>query len=398
MNMEIQSRLSFYRELAPLDNKKNICLVKHIESEQVFVKKILDTYDANIYRLIQTARVQYVPQIYECLESDGRLYVIEEYIQGITLGKFIEQYGVVNEKTACWITECLCQILERFHELQVPVIHRDIKPANVMLKGVFTDTDVNIQGIYLIDFNTARQYDIGASRDTALMGTRGFAAPEQYGFSQSDARTDIYALGVLLNYMLTGRIVGEEIYQNDPRITHIIKRATDMSPDRRYQKASDMAVELYNIRTNTVKNCEHIISANKVQSDSSTVDVSATSRYHKIMTFFPPGFRRGKVEHMIIGGMCYIILLWFCFTVTVTDGKTGEPVTGNSLTVYRVVYFIMFFGLALLWGNYQDIWSHIPLLKSDRKILKALGVILYTVIWILWVFIWFVVIGDIFKI
>ncbi len=398
MNMEIQSRLSFYRELAPLDNKDNICLVKHTESEQIYVRKILDTYDADIYRLIQTARVQYVPKIYECQESDGKLYVIEEYIQGITLGRFIEKYGVVNENTACWIIECLCQILECFHELPVPVVHRDIKPANVMLKGVFTDTDVNIQSIYLIDFNTARQYDMGASRDTALMGTRGFAAPEQYGFSQSDARTDIYALGVLLNYMLTCRIVGEGIYQSNYRVTQVIKRATDMSPDRRYQKVSDMAVELYDIRTNTENGCGHIISANKVQSDMNTIYASSTSRYHKIMTFLPPGFRRGNVEHMIIGGLCYVILLWFCFTVTITDGKTGKPITGNSLTAYRVVYFIMFFGLALLWGNYKNVWSHIPFLKSDRKILKALGVVLYTVIWIFLVFVWFVVLADIFNI
>lgn len=242
MDMEVQSRLSFYRELAPLGDKENICLVKHVENEQIYVRKILDTYDADIYKLIQTAKVQNVPHIYECLESDGRLYVIEEYIQGITLEKFIEQYGTVNENTACRIAECLCQILDHFHNLNVPVIHRDIKPANVMLKGVFTDTDVDMQGVYLIDFNTARHYNMMASRDTVLMGTRGFAAPEQYGFSQSDARTDIYALGVLINYMLTGRIVAEGIYQNDPRINWVIKRATDMSPDRRYQRVSDMVL------------------------------------------------------------------------------------------------------------------------------------------------------------
>lgn len=398
MDMEVQSRLSFYRELAPLGDKENIYLVKHVENEQIYVRKVLDIYDADIYKLIQTAKVRNVPQIYECLESDGRLYVIEEYIQGITLEKFIEQYGAVNENMACWICECLCRILEHFHDMPVPVIHRDIKPANVMLKGIFTDTDVNIQSIYLIDFNTARHYDMMASRDTVLMGTRGFAAPEQYGFSQSDARTDIYALGVLINYMLTGRIVTEGVYQNDPRINQVIKRATDMSPDRRYQRVSDMALDLYYIRTGTEENSVSINQKNKKLSDSKPKGTADTSMRHEVMRFLPPGFRRGNVEHMIIGALCYIVLLWFCFTVTVKDGKTGESITGNSLTAYRVVYFIMFFGLALLWGNYLNVWSHLPLLKSDRRIVRGLAVLLYTVAWIFLTIVWFVFIDDIFKI
>lgn len=398
MDMEVQSRLSFYRELAPLGDKENICLVKHVENEQIYVRKILDTYDADIYKLIQTAKVQNVPHIYECLESDGRLYVIEEYIQGITLEKFIEQYGTVNENTACQIVECLCQILDHFHNLYVPVIHRDIKPANVMLKGVFTDTDVDMQGVYLIDFNTARHYNMMASRDTVLMGTRGFAAPEQYGFSQSDARTDIYALGVLINYMLTGRIVAEGIYQNDPRINWVIKRATDMSPDRRYQRVSDMALDLYYIRTGTEEKSIGIDQTNEMQSSSEIKDTVDISTRHKVMRFFPPGFRRGSVEHMIIGALCYIVLLWFCFTVTVKDGKTGESITGNSLTAYRIVYFIMFFGLALLWGNYLNVWSHIPFLKSGKRIVRGFAVLLYTVIWIILVLVWFALVDNIFKI
>lgn len=268
--------------------------------------------------------------------------------------------------------------------------------VKVMLKGLFTDTDVDMQGVYLIDFNTARHYNMMASRDTVLMGTRGFAAPEQYGFSQSDARTDIYALGVLINYMLTGRIVAEGIYRNDPRINWVIKRATDMSPDRRYQRVSDMALDLYYIRIGTEE--KSIDQTNEMQSSSEIKDTVDISTSHKVMRFLPPGFRRGSVEHMIIGAICYIVLLWFCFTVTVKDGKTRESITGNSLTAYRIVYFIMFFGLALLWGNYLNVWSHIPFLKSGKRIVRGFAVLLYTVIWIILVLVWFALVDNIFKI
>lgn len=379
MDMEAMSRLSFYRELTPLGNKENISLVKHIENDQIYVRKILDTYDADIYKLIQNAHVQYVPQIYECIESDGKLYVIEEYIQGITLEKYIDEYGILNENTSCWVIECLCQIIEHFHSLPVPVIHRDIKPANVILKGVFSNENVDIQGVYLIDFNTARQYDEYASRDTTLMGTRGFAAPEQYGFSQSDARTDIYALGILLNYMLTGHIANDCLYHNDPEIMRIIKISTDMSPDRRYQKVSFLAADLYSVMTKSAGYSIH----NKVKKT--------------MRRFLPPGFRTVNVGYMLAGGLFYIVLLWFCITITVTDGKTGKPVTGYELAAYRVVYFIMFFGLALLWGNYLNIWRYIPLLRNEKRSIRVVGVILYSVIWVFLVVVWFAIIDGIFK-
>ena len=96
MNLEIQSRLSFYRRLEEVEHKKGISLVRHIETGQIYVEKVLTQYDKSIYDWLQQSKLPYVPQIYECMEEDGTLYLIEEYIQGITLETYIEQFGCLD--------------------------------------------------------------------------------------------------------------------------------------------------------------------------------------------------------------------------------------------------------------------------------------------------------------
>ena len=228
MNLEIQSRLSFYRRLEEVEHKKGISLVRHIETGQIYVEKVLTQYDKSIYDWLQQSKLPYVPQIYECMEEDGTLYLIEEYIQGITLETYIEQFGCLDLDAAGRVIEYLCRTLEKLHRHIPPIVHRDIKPTNIMLQGDFKKGH-GIVSVYLIDFNTARVFDAERNRDTELIGTRGFAAPEQYGFSQSDARTDIYGLGVLLNYMLCGKLIRDGIYADHQ----------ESNPDRSGETISD---------------------------------------------------------------------------------------------------------------------------------------------------------------
>ena len=119
----------------------------------------------------------------------------------------------------------LCRILKQLHRCRSPIIHRDLKPANIMISsdGV----------VKLIDFNAAKEYRMGQMEDTCLMGTREYAAPEQYGFGQSDARTDIYALGVILNRLLTGDFPKNKLYEG--RLKPVIQTCIQMDADARYQ-------------------------------------------------------------------------------------------------------------------------------------------------------------------
>ena len=327
MNLEIQSRLSFYRRLEEVEHKKGISLVRHIEPGQIYVETVLTQYAKSIYDWLQQSKLPYVPQIYECMEEDGTLYLIEEYIQGITLETYIEQFGCLDLDAAGRVIEYLCRTLEKLHRHIPPIVHRDIKPTNIMLQGDFKKGH-GIVSVYLIDFNTARVFDAERNRDTELIGTRGFAAPEQYGFSQSDARTDIYGLGVLLNYMLCGKLIRDGIYADHQEVSQIIRKATQIDPEKRYQTAEEMLDAMQQ----------------SMILDEATDKVSLNDKSRPAWTrFLPPGFREGKILNMVVAAIYYIFWMYFCLTVEVKDH--GEPLSGTWLYVNRfcMPYFFLIF-------------------------------------------------------
>ncbi|WP_148505298.1 serine/threonine protein kinase [Paenibacillus beijingensis] len=130
-------------------------------------------------------------------DEDGMEIMVMDYIDGVTLEqRFRASGGAVPLKEALSIALQLCGALTYLHRQHPPIVHRDLKPSNIMI-----DSRGNVR---LIDFGIARTYKDGSLRDTALLGTPGFAAPEQAGEGQSDERTDVYGLGALLVYLLSG--------------------------------------------------------------------------------------------------------------------------------------------------------------------------------------------------
>ena len=154
-------------------------------------------------------------------EQDGENLVIEEFIQGDTLGFLLEGALFTPQETRKIIKQ-LCQGLWVLHSMAA--IHRDIKPENVILRG---------DDAVLIDFDAARLHKPQAETDTQILGTTGFAAPEQYGLGQSDTRTDIYSLGVLMNVMLTGEHPSQKLAEG--RMGGVIQRCTRVNPAKRYK-------------------------------------------------------------------------------------------------------------------------------------------------------------------
>lgn len=348
MNLEIQSRLSFYRRLEEVEHKKGIFLVRHIETGQIYVEKILTQYDKSIYDWLQQSKLSYVPQIYECMEEDGTLYLIEEYIQGITLETYIEQFGCLDLDAAGRVIEYLCRTLEKLHSHIPPIVHRDIKPTNVMLQGDFKKGQ-GIVSVYLIDFNTARVFDAERNRDTELIGTRGFAAPEQYGFLQSDARTDIYGLGVLLNYMLCGKLIRDGIYEDYPEVSQIIRKATQIDPEKRYQTAEKMMQAVYQSMCFDTYTDKESLNDKTVTVETSVIS-DPYERKGKIRPawtrFLPPGFREGKVLNMVVAAIYYIFWIYFCLTVEVKRSwRTAlrNLVICKSLCIFYDVYYYSVF-------------------------------------------------------
>ena len=154
-------------------------------------------------------------------EKEGKVALLEEYVKGDNLGEILEGSLLTTEE-AKQIVQQLCSALWVLHSRGI--VHRDVKPDNIIIRG---------NEAVLIDFDASRIHKSENQEDTQILGTTGFAAPEQYGLSQSDARADIYAVGVLLNVMLTGEHPSGKLASG--RMGRIVQRCTMVNPAKRYK-------------------------------------------------------------------------------------------------------------------------------------------------------------------
>lgn len=181
----------------------------------------------DVYRTLKGSHFEHIPTVYEVCSDGDDLVVLEEYIEGKTLSACLDN-NLLKKRVACDYTKQICIALKQLHSRNI--IHRDIKPSNIILKS--DDT------VVLADLSIARMISATQDSDTQALGTVGFAAPEQFGISQSGYATDIYALGVLLNIMLTG--VHPTVKTAKGYVGKIIKKATATQISKRYQSAEQM--------------------------------------------------------------------------------------------------------------------------------------------------------------
>ena len=199
-----------------------VSVVRHKKSGTCYVFRRYSG-SGEVYRRLLPVLCQHLPQIMEAAEQDGQTAVLEEYVQGDTLAELL-MGARLTEREARQVTMQLCQALHVLHSMGA--VHRDVKPENVILRG---------SDAVLIDFDAARIYKDESESDTQVLGTTGFAAPEQYGIFQSDERADIFSLGVLLNIMLTGKHPSREMAAG--KMGRIVRKCTMTAPEQRYQSA-----------------------------------------------------------------------------------------------------------------------------------------------------------------
>lgn len=192
----------------------------------------------------------YLPSIVDVIEDDETFIIVMDYVEGRSLDKILEEHGVQQESGVVEWAKQLCDVLGYLHSRTPAIIYRDMKPANVMLKPDGTVT--------LIDFGTAKNYEINYGETTGI-GTIGYAAPEQYigsGLGRTDARTDIYCLGMTLYHLLTGQdpcrnlISDTSIRAVNPALSRgldsIIRKCTAHQPEDRYQSCEELMYDLEN--------------------------------------------------------------------------------------------------------------------------------------------------------
>lgn len=211
-----------------------VALVYDKHAQRLCTLKRRDLHSQEIYRTLKELDEPHIPELYRIFERDGNLIVVEEHIDGQTLDELLTYRPTdFDETLALEILKQLCECLAVIHKADI--VHRDIKPANIML--------TKAHGVKLIDFGIARKFKPESRADTELLGTRGYASPEQFGlfdFGQTDARSDIYSLGVTIKQLL-----GED-YRG--YLLKILNRCTALEPAQRYQSVAELLNALDNQR------------------------------------------------------------------------------------------------------------------------------------------------------
>lgn len=209
-------------ELADVEGVNGPAIVKHLKGA-----------NPDIYRLLCCALNVHIPRTYLCEEQGEDLLIVEEYVDGENLKEHLRKQLNDNEKLELALQ--LCEAVKVLHSMVPPVIHRDIKPSNILITG---------KGILkLIDFDASRQYkNLSTEEDTRLLGTRGYAAPEQFGYAQTDVRSDIYSMGIVFHEMKMA-----EHTKTKKQWEKIIEKCTSFDPKNRFQSVQELEDEIKKI-------------------------------------------------------------------------------------------------------------------------------------------------------
>lgn len=352
MTLEERYALSCYETLMQLQDGKEIYLVRNVDTQELYVKKILDIYNQFIYERLMELNIPNIPKVILLVEDNGKLIVIEEYIHGDSLEKLLSKNGLMTEEQVIKIMQDLCGILECFHTCIPPIIHRDIKPSNIIISkdGV----------VKLIDFNAAKEYRNDKYEDTRLIGTQEFAAPEQYGFGQSTPQTDIYAMGITMNYLLTGKYPKEELWNGS--LKKVIEKCIAINPKERY---SDIIKLKKNLNIDVKENKKSIFTRN----------------LYPRKNLLPVGFRTGVLWKMILAVYGYLLIVGV-FLNSTFQNPDGTDETGFMLWSSKITVLLMMFGVVFIMGNYGGISYQFPFMKKS-KVLNCFMKIIYSLAYLL---------------
>lgn len=221
------------KEIRRRDNSNNKLLMDSLKQESDLLKNLDHAA---------------LPKIYDIIYR-GDIYVVMDYIEGESLNRKLKREGKIQAKEVINYGRQLAKVLSYLHNRPTPIIYRDMKPDNVMLTP-----DGRIK---LIDFGISKEYKVEATTDTTNLGTRAFAAPEQIASLKTNAKTDIYSLGVTLYNLVTGKSLNDPPFMLKPirewdsslpeGLEYIIKKCTETDPADRYENCDDLLYDLENV-------------------------------------------------------------------------------------------------------------------------------------------------------
>lgn len=317
--------------------RKNLDLVQNKFTRQLMVRRISPAADYPVLQTLCRIKHRNLMEIYDVKTQDGVCISLCEYINGMTLDMRIEYYQPFDIRSA---KDILCQICDGLSQLHINgIVHRDIKPGNVMI----TDDGT----VKIIDYSISRLIKPEQRKDTTVLGTAGYASPEQFGFTQTNGKTDIYACGVLLNYLLTGKLPNEQLHQGP--LTTVIQQCIEIDENKRFASADEL---------------KKVLQGKKI---------------NRRRPFRPlPGFRSKHVFPKIITVFFYIVWIFMLFVYINGFSMIMSSSLKNIIQQLILMADIMVFWSALPYLLFGDVFRMSERINPDnprngKYVLRILG-------------------------
>ena len=318
--------LSEYKELYHYDSKRS--LVINEVTGVIYMMKTLSDYDEGVYAYLSEHKEKHIPEIYfYTKDSNKNLVVIEEVIQGNTFDVIINNSTMPDKEKLSYFYELL-EGLSFLHSAPNPIIHRDLKPSNIMI--------TNKGEVKILDYDAAKVYKPENTVDTTRLGTEGVAAPEQYGFMQSDPRSDIFAVGKMLT----------SAFPNNSRIQKIAEKASSFDPANRYSNAREL-------------------------SDALARKISPKLKLKPL--FPPPGFRTRKWWKIMLAALFYPFALFLILGLQVQNGTLIENIESK---VYAILFVFVGIDICCSWTGIFDI---LPFVTHKNIFLRFLFKLIFVI-------------------
>lgn len=378
--IEKEYTLSLYSNLSSLRNSKKskVYLVQNELNGKIYIKKELKTYNIEVFRALKLINHRNTPRIYEFIELEDTLYVIEEFINGSTLEEILKEQGPLKEDLVIEYVLELCEILKVLHNERIPIIHRDIKTSNIIIS--------NDNVLKLIDFDVSRIHKEEGKEDTYILGTKGYASPEQFGFDQTDCRSDIYSLGILMNVLTTGDYPKNK--KNSGKLSSIIEKCTHIAAERRYGSVVELSEELKRLRVNNegcflgnnrcfdeVYTKEDNIQDGSYEGEQLHKKVEGSlDKGNKIIRLIKglPGFRSGNPFKILIG-FCIYFFMVFAIIISFENFNIFRFLSDISMV-------IMLLSMIFLTSDFKGIRKRLPLMRSSNRATYIVGLVIYNFI------------------
>ncbi|NBJ63775.1 hypothetical protein D5266_01025 [bacterium c-19] len=327
-------RKEFYEQILLIHENpdKMIYLVRHKISQKLYIMKYLaSSLDLSMYTQLMEHPHQRMANVIECDHDERYSYVVEEYVNGTTLEYEISTNQLSYSDKITIMME-LFDVLIHLHNLEPPIIHRDIKPANIMLE------DGHVK---LIDFEIARNVVPDKCKDTQIMGSIGYAPPEQFGFAQSDQRSDIYALGMIIKELFT-----EKKAQIAYRF--LLEKCLQLDPKKRFTNVRELRKEF--IRGTKGRKARKM-----------------TWR-HRLQSYEIIGLRQDPIWVKVLTALYVAFALLFasCTDFESTDARL-------SVLVLRICIFVIVMFFVWIPTNSFHLLEMTPLYRSSSKIVRIIN-------------------------